>query len=295
MRVLIITGGTSSERRISFMSAREVKKALLKNGYKVKLFDLKKSLAELKKIVKNFDCIFPVIHGEQGEGGNLQKFLAKLTVPFVGGDYKGFKKAWYKISFKKYCDKNKILTSPWKMIKNKDDLKKFGFPSVLKTSNGGSSREVVILNSEDNLKKSEVNKLLNSKNPLFIERYLEGIEVTCGILNNKALPLIEIRLSKGAWFDYKNKYWGQTEELINAPSLDEKTKSKIQKIALNIHKDFKLGSYSRIDLIVADNKPYVLEVNTIPGLTSTSLFPKAAQAAGMDFPSLVKKLILPQS
>ena len=93
MKVLIITGGSSSERRISLMSAKEVKKGLEEFKHKVKLFDFKKGYQNLKKIVKDFDVIFPVIHGEEGEGGNLQRFLSNLGKPFVGGDPKGFKKA----------------------------------------------------------------------------------------------------------------------------------------------------------------------------------------------------------
>lgn len=141
MKVLIITGGTSSERRISFMSAKQVKKALGESGHKVKLFDFKKGYKELKKLSTDFDVIFPVIHGEEGEGGALQKFLSSLKVPFVGGDPKGFKQGWYKIPFKKFCEGNNIPTSPWKRINSKNQISIFGFPCVLKSSSGGSSKE----------------------------------------------------------------------------------------------------------------------------------------------------------
>jgi len=291
MKVLVITGGTSSERRISSMSAKEVKKGLEKAGHKVKLFDLKKGFKELKKIIKNFDIVFPVIHGEEGEGGSLQKFLSTLKVPFVGGDPKGFKIGWYKIPFKKFCQQNNIPTSKWEKIKTKDDIISFGFPSVLKSSAGGSSREVVILKSAQDLKGYLLKKLLKSNLPLFVERYLPGTEVTVGILNNQALPVVEIIPPKGGWFDYKNKYWGKTKEIPHAPSLNEKTRKLTQRLALKIHQILDLGPYSRIDFIVFNGKPYVLEVNTIPGLTASSLFPKAAQAVGLTFPQLLDKII----
>lgn len=290
-KILIITGGTSSERRISTMSSRGVKKALESLQYKVKLFDLKKGLTELKKVATKFDVIFSVLHGEEGEGGDLQKFLSTLGKPFVGGDWKGYKKGWYKISFKKFCEENKILTSPWKKAKNKNDIIKFGFPNVLKSTNGGSSREVVILKSIADLKNALTKKLLKSKSDLFVEKFLPGTEITVAVLGTEALPVLEIIAPNNGWFDYKNKYWGNTTEIPNAPSISDKLRRQAQKIALKIHQDLKLGQFSRTDMIVSDGKIYSLEVNTIPGLTSSSLFPKAAKAIGLDFPALLDKII----
>lgn len=295
VKVLIITGGTSSERKISFISARSVKQALEKNSHKVKIFDLKKGYQELKKLVADFDVIFPVIHGEEGEGGTLYKFLFKLGKPFVGGDYKGFKTGWYKIPFKKFCDKNNIPTAKWRQIKAKEQIIQFGFPCVLKSSSGGSSREVIILKSRYDLNKKTCQNLLKSGMELFVEVYLPGVEITVGILNNQALPVIEISPPKGEWFDYKNKYSGATREIPHAPSVSKSIQSQAQRTALFIHQTLKLGHYSRIDFIVSglyvhpkgvNIIPYVLEVNTIPGLTFESLFPKAAK-----FEQLVEKLI----
>lgn len=291
MRVLIITGGTSSERKISLISAESVKRGLEAKNHTAELFDLKKGKKQLKNLVRNFDVIFPVIHGEEGEGGQLQKFLSTLGKPFVGGNPKGFREGWFKIPFKEFCDKNNIPTSPWKKIQNQNDIIKFGFPCVLKSSNGGSSREVVILKTAKDLKNPLCKKLLNSEFSLFVEQFLPGVEITVGILNNQPLPVIEIVPPEGKWFDYKNKYSGETREIPHAPSLDEETKKLAQKIALEIHQTLHLGQYSRIDFIVMDKKPSVLEVNTIPGLTSQSLFPKAAQAIGMSFPKLMDQLI----
>lgn len=301
MKVLIISGGSSSERKISFISAKAVRDALLKNGHQVKIFDLLKGKSALEKLILSFDVIFPVLHGEEGEGGDLQKFLAKLGKPYVGGNPQGFKQGWYKILFKKFCQNHGIITSPWKIVKNIQDLEKFGFPSVLKASSGGSSKEVVILRSARDLKKKSVQDLLNSGLELFVEKFLPGIETTVGILSNQVLPVIEIVPPEGKWFDYKNKYTGKTQEIPHAPSLTEKQRKQVQKTALKIHQTLNLGSYSRIDFIISDLQchlggvssiPVVLEVNTIPGLTSESLFPKAAKAAGISFEELVEKLIL---
>lgn len=290
-KILVVTGGISSERKISLMSASQVKKGLEETGYNIKLFDLKKGYPALKKISKDFDVIFPVIHGEEGEGGLLQKFLSTLRKPFVGGYWKGYKKGWYKIPFKKFCDENKILTSPWKKVKNIKDIKSFGLPTVLKSSNGGSSREVVILKTEKDYQNPLFKKLLKSKDMLLIEKFLPGVEITVAILNDKALPVLEIVPPEGAWFDYKNKYWGKVREIPFAPSVPSSIQKKAQEIALKIHQTLNLGQFSRTDFIISDGKIYVLEVNTIPGLTATSLFPKAAQAAGISFPKLLDKII----
>ncbi len=291
MKILILTGGNSSERKISFMSAKNVAKALKENGHKVKVYDLKNGYGPIKKIAKDFDVIFPVLHGEEGEGGLLHKFISKINIRVVGtNNYIGLKKAWYKIPFKKFCDKNKILTSLWKPIKKPEDVIKFGFPCVVKTSSGGSSREVFILKSKKDLLKFK--KEIFKHKDLFVEQYLTGIEVTAAVLNNRALPILEIVPPQKGWFDYKNKYSGETKEIPNAPSLTGESKKEVQKIALKIHRFFDLGSYSRTDFIVdKKGKPYVLEINTIPGMTEGSLVPKEAKAAGLTFNQMVEELI----
>lgn len=291
MRVLIITGGYSSERKVSLTSAKEVKKALIKNNFEAKIYDLKNGYMPVKELAKDFDVLFPVLHGEEGEGGILHKFLSKIDKPVVGTrNYKGMQKGWYKIPFKRYCDKNHIKTPRWKIVKNKTDILKFGFPGVLKSSNGGSSREVVMLNSEKDLNKNPVKKLLTLKN-IFVEEKITGVEETVGILNGKAMPVIEIIPPIGKWFSYKYKYSGETKEIPNAPSIKPTTRKKLQEIALTIHKHFNLGTYSRIDFMVANEIPYAIELNTIPGLTAESLFPKGAKAAGMDFKTFIKTLV----
>lgn len=289
MKILVISGGTSSERKISLISGKAVKTGLEEAGYQVKIFDLKKDYTTLKNLAKYFDVIFPVIHGEEGEGGELHKFLAKLGKPYVGGNWKNFKKGWYKIPFKKFCQKNNLPTSSWKEVKTLEQVKRFGLPCVVKASAGGSSKEVIIVKTHRDLLK--LPKLLMREDKFLVERYLPGVELTVGILDNQALPVLEIVPPDGKWFDYKNKYSGVSQEIPNAPSLTNKERLALQGEAFKIHQMLNLGPYSRIDFIVSEGIPYVLEVNTIPGLTSESLFPKAAKAAGISFPNLVKMLV----
>lgn len=291
MKVLIISGGTTSERKISLISGKEVKKALESLGHKVTFYDLKKGIETVTKTVKNYDIIFPVIHGKEGEDGTLYSHLRKLKMPFVGSDCLGAEVAFNKILFKKYCDKKKIPTSPWMEIKSSKDIIKFGFPCVLKGAEGGSSREVLIMKSIHDLKKREVKKLLFTQ--VFVEKLLLGPEITVAVLDNKALPIVQIIPPDSGWFDYKNKYSGESREIVDPDSIDEEIKKTAQDIALSIHQDLKVGPYSRTDFIIVNQKPIILEINTPCGVgfTPESLFPKAARAVGLDFPSLCNKLI----
>lgn len=291
MKVLLITGGNSSERPVSLNSAKNVKKALTSNGHKVKVYDLKKGYETLKELAKGYDILFPVLHGEEGEGGRLHKFLSKLKKPIVGTrNYKGLTAIWYKIKFKKYCNNAGISTSTWRLIKTEKDILNFGFPCVVKTSSGGSSLEVFILKTKSELTKNK--KRIFSHHDLFAERYIKGTEITVGVLNNEALSVLEIISPNNGWFSYKNKYSSLTKEIPDAPSVDEKTKKLAKKIALSIHKNFNLGIYSRTDFIVSkDGTLYALEINTIPGLTSGSLIPKEAAVKGLSFNEFIETLI----
>jgi D-alanine-D-alanine ligase len=138
-----------------------------------------------------------------------------------------------------------------------------------------------------------VKEIFCLKDRFFVETYLQGIEVTAGVLLDKQLPVVEIVPPQDGWFDYKNKYSGESTELPFAPSLSESVQKSIQELALNIHKDLGLGSFSRTDIIVVNDVPYILEVNTPGGvgLTPESLFPKAAKAAGISFEQFVELVI----
>ncbi|MBI4097554.1 MAG: ATP-grasp domain-containing protein [Candidatus Levybacteria bacterium] len=291
MKVLLITGGDSSERAVSLKSASNVKSALEENGHEVLLYDLRQGYEGIKKTALQFDVLFPVLHGEEGEGGLLHEFLSKINKPIVGTrNYKGLREAWYKIPFKKYCDKNGIPTSSWKIVKTKKDILDFGFPCVLKASNGGSSREIAIIKSESDLENNDVKQILSSGAQLYAEKFVKGPEITVGVLNDKALPVLEI-IPAGSWFDYESKYSPQTKEVPFAPSVPENLQKQAQDIALKIHRSFNLGTYSRTDFMTTKENVYVLEINTIPGLTSESLMPKAAKAAGLSFNEFLEVLL----
>lgn len=299
MKVLIVAGGDTAEREISLLSTKSVKKALEDKGFLAEVYDFK-NLQSLLNISKNFALVFPLLHGKLGEDGKLYQSLVSQKIPYIGSDPKGAAIAFNKIKHKRYCKKRNIHTARWKKLpsyltieKLFGEIKEFGFPCVLKGSQGGSSREVVILLSKKNLNSREVKNILSLDDNFFIEEFIKGIEVTVGILGRKPLPVIEIVPPQNQWFNFKNKYSGQTKEIPFAPSISRKVQLLAQEIALNIHLDLNLGHYSRTDFIIRDNIPYLLETNTPAGvgMTSESLFPKAAQAAGITFPDLVEKLV----
>ena len=293
MRILIIAGGSSSERKISLISGRAVRDALRGRGHEVKIFDFKKGVAHLEKAVRAHDITFPVMHGREGEDGNLYSFFGRKKKPYVGSDPKGARIAFDKILFKKYCGKSGIPTATWRTIKSLHDIEQFGFPSVLKAASGGSSHEVALLHTAEDLRDLKVKKILKLRDSFFVEELLNGIEITIGVLHGKALPVVEITPPDGGWFDYENKYSGRSRETPFAPSVNGALQKKAQKISESIHRDLKLGNYSRTDVIVRDGKLHVLETNTPGGvgLTPESLFPKAGVAAGMSFGELLERVI----
>lgn len=292
MKVLLITGGNSSERTVSLNSASNAEKALIENGHTVFVYDLRLGYEPMVELSKNFDVLFPVLHGEEGEGGKLHKFLAKLNKPIVGTrNYKGLHDAWYKIPFKKYCDKNEIPTAPWKEVTSEKDVIDFGFPCVLKASNGGSSIEVVIIEDQNDLNNHEYKRLIQSTAPLFVEKYIKGIEVTLGNLNEHVLPIIEIVPTKHTWFSYDAKYDETTKEIPFAPSVGSEIQKKLTDTTIRILNELNLGSYLRVDYMVSGKDIFALDVNTIVGLTTGSLYPKQAKAAGISFNELIEILI----
>lgn len=291
MKILLTTGGDSSEREVSLSSANNVKAALEEKGHEVTLYDLRDGYDPIIDLSKQYDVLFPVLHGEEGEGEKLHEFLSKLNKPIVGTrNYKGLHDAWHKIPFKEFCEKYSIATAPWKLVETKQDVIDFGFPSVIKASNGGSSKEVLILNSENDLDE-EFDKLMNSGAPLFVERKITGIEATVGILNGKVLPIIEIVPPTGQWFSYDNKYASTTQEIVFAPSVPDEVQKILEEETLKIWKAFDLGSYFRTDYMVRENETFALDVNTIPGLTAASLMPKQAKAAGISFGDFLEELL----
>jgi len=316
IRLAVLMGGMSSERDISLISGREVVKNLNKKKYEVLVYDPAADLIKLAQDKDKIDLVFPVLHGRYGEDGTIQGFLELLGLPYVGSGILASALAMDKnISQKMY--QNAGILVPKTIVSAKSnwsrnthqllqDIKMhLGIPCVVKPNNQGSSIGITIVKKEKELKKA-LEKVFSLSSEVLIQEFIEGKEVTGPVLGNQnpiALPVIEIVPPKGRFFDRETKYNGSTREIVPARISKELTKV-VQDLAVKAHQVLGCRVFSRTDMIIKeagankrlkakDQQPeiYVLETNTIPGMTSESLFPKAAQAAGISFSELLDKLI----
>ncbi|MDP2704066.1 MAG: D-alanine--D-alanine ligase [bacterium] len=305
IRVCVLFGGKSGEHEVSLKSATSVIASLDRSKYEVLPVKISREgqslppefVALLSSSERPYDVVFPVLHGPYGEDGTLQGFLELAGVPFVGSDTLSSALAMDKLMAKKVFFADGIPTPPYWFFRAGDepDISSVFFPCVVKPMNSGSSVGISIVRKEDELQEA-LRKAFpeDRKGEVLVEKYIAGQEITVPVLGDRALPVILIRPKKdGAWFDYEVKYNSDlVDEIVPAP-LPEDVTARVQALALRAHQALKCRHISRTDMIIEEGTGgvYVLEVNTMPGMTSASLFPKAAKAAGISFPELLDRLI----
>lgn len=299
-KIALISGGISSEREVSLNSGNQVYEALDKDRYVITRYDPKTDISRLVADAPDIDAALIILHGPYGEDGTIQGLLDLLDVPYQGSGVLGSAVAMNKLISKRLYEKSGLLVPPYLSFTRSETpdqnecIRKIGLPLVIKPVSAGSSVGMSIVRSEDKL--SEAIALgFSQDTEIIAEAYIEGTELTAGILGNEdltALPLIEIIPGEEyEFFDYEAKYKaGATKEICPA-RVDEKITSKAQEDAKIAHKALGLLGYSRTDMILKDEKLYILETNTIPGMTGTSLFPQAADKAGIGFTQLLDRLI----
>lgn len=288
-KIGVLCGGTSSEREISLMSGRAVFAAIKKLGFKAVLIDVNKNVAEkLKK--EKVDVAFIILHGTPGEDGTIQGLLEVMGIPYTGCGVFSSSASIDKIISKKMFEYAKIPTAKWTIIEKLKPFEEIEFPVVVKPASQGSAIGISIVKNKKEFEKA-VKLAFSYEDRVLVEKYIKGVEVTAGVLNGKVLPVIEI-VPKGKFYDFKSKYTvGQSTHIIPA-RLPEKVLKKIQNIALKVYEEFRCNGTCRVDMIVdKNNKIYVLELNTLPGMTKTSLFPDAAKHIGMNFEDLVLEIL----
>ena len=296
-RIGVLMAGPSTEKKISLKSGQAVYAALKQAGYNVVPVIIKTDktrdnirLLKLKKI----DCAFIALHGRFGEDGGIQKILSLLKIPYTGSGIKASELAMDKIASRRIFQKHK-LKAPRSRILHKDsysgiDFRSLSFPLVVKPATQGSSIGLSIIDKPKDIFKG-VNRAFKFDRRIIIEEYIKGRELTVGILQDKALPVIEI-VPKHSFFDYQAKYSKGLTDYIVPAKLSPALTRRVKKAALTAHRLLGCLGCSRVDIILNEfDEPFVLEVNTIPGLTSTSLLPKAAKKLGIDFTSLCLELI----
>jgi D-alanine-D-alanine ligase len=292
MHYLVLGGGSSPEKDVSHRSATAVKEGLESLGHTVTYIDPSNlPLEELLATARQTDGVFPILHGFGGEDGTLQEYLSAEGIPYFGPDTTACANTYDKVVFKKILEENGIITPRWNTVSveslAEEPLTKT--PFVLKPIGGGSSIDTFIVRSIpfDSVPLLEA---LSRYDSMLIEELIEGSEITVGVLDGEALPVVEIIPPTDGEFDYENKYNGATAELCPPVNVSEATQAKAQTLALAVHAITQCRHLSRTDMLINDKgELFVIDTNTIPGLTSESLFPKAAKAAGYDWVALVER------
>lgn len=331
MRVVVLAGGYSPEREVSFSSGALITNALIENGHEVMLLDLylgnenkdfpavytkeavysyqvqvaEPDLDKLKKLSSNgeligpsvielcqqADVVFIALHGSMGENGQLQAVFDLYNINYTGSVYIGCLLSMDKDIAKKLMRQNNILTPPGiTAYKNVAcNLENVTFPCVVKPCSNGSSIGVSFAENEAELKVA-MDNAFKYEDKILIEQKIVGREFSAGILDNQALPIIEI-IPKEGFYDYKNKYQKGASDEICPAAIEPELSAKIQSEALKIHHTLNLGFYSRMDFILDESDNcYWLEANSLPGMTQTSLLPQEAAAAGIDYNMLCEKI-----
>mgnify|MGYP001565551078 CR=1 FL=1 len=326
MKITVLTGGTSSERDVALASGLQVVRALRARRHTVSLVDLAagfvppehedallpggvgreppplERLRELERgmlgsglgelpVVRSADVLFLALHGGRGEDGTVQAILDVIGVPYTGSGHLASALAMDKDLAKRVLRDHGIPTPIWAMAPTTTEHVKHvvGYPCIVKPSKQGSSVGMSLVRRGRELARA-VALAAQFDDEVMVEQYISGREYTVGVLGDEPLPVVEIR-SKHELFDYECKYTpGMAEEIAPAP-IDAALAAKLQDAAQRAHRALKLGGYSRSDFRTDDDGAiFFLEANTLPGLTANSLIPKAARAAGMEFPVLCETI-----
>ena len=291
-KIAVLMGGPGSERDVSLATGRGVSKALRSLGAEVVEVDVHDENFALPKDV---DLAFITIHGTFGEDGQLQEILEERGVPYTGDGVEASRAAFDKILSKEKFREYDVVTPEWEVIEA-GQRPTISVPLVVKPARQGSTVGVVIVKDASELD-SAMAEAAKYDRKLLIEKFVSGRELTIGILGDQALPILEI-IPKGGFYDFNNKYpflnpqAGGAAEHVCPAKIDPNKTKQIQKQALHAFRALGLVVYGRVDVLLPDSgNPFVLEVNTIPGMTEASLLPEAAAAAGINYVDLCARII----
>lgn len=295
-KIAVLCGGLSNEREVSLRSGKNVFKALIELGYKdVTLIDVDRNISSVLSDA-NIEYAINMLHGRFGEDGCIQGVLEFLGIKYSGCKVKSSAVCMDKITTKRVL---KSLDIP--LVKDvnvnrenyKEEIKKLNFPVIIKPANEGSSIGMTKVNSIDELD-SAMETALKCDSEILIEEYLIGQSATVGVLERIkddkreifATPILEFR-TKTEWYDYQAKYTKGLTEFILPASFDADLTKKIQELAIKAHKGCSCRGVSRVDFLVVNNIPYILEINTNPGMTDTSDLPAQSAEMGISYNELV--------
>jgi D-alanine-D-alanine ligase len=293
MKITVLYGGPSAEREISLVSGKSVIEGLKSMGHDVFASDI--SPGDLSGLDHPADVIFPVLHGEFGESGELQEIMEKRNLAFVGSGSKASSIGIDKAETKKVWEATGLPTPAWRYHWAEDSenfpaIAKVGVPCVVKAVGSGSSIDVYICKTEEEAK-AACTKVADKHGVALIEKFIEGPELTVGLLEEKPLAPIRI-VPKREFFDYEAKYKANDTEHRFDTGLPAKVVKQCQDLAKKANAAVGARDLARVDIMLdKENNPYLLEINTLPGFTPKSLLPEAAAHAGIAFGPLVDRLV----
>jgi len=298
-RIGVLMGGISSERDISLKSGRAIVDALIRQGQKAIPLDITDgNQVGIDALIRdaNIDIAFIALHGRLGEDGGIQGMLEEAHVPYTGSGVEASRLAFDKVVAQDLFKKNGIPTPAYVALSRVDrsdvdaQAARVGsFPMIAKPSCEGSSIGIGIVTDKDGLMPA-LEEAWKYSDAVLLEKYIEGKELTVGIVGQETLPIVEIR-PKAKFFDFEAKYTAGKTDYVVPAQIPEKVACDLQKTALDAHKLLGCVDFSRVDFMLdSEENYYILELNTIPGFTSTSLLPKAAEQQGMGFDQLCLKI-----
>jgi D-alanine-D-alanine ligase len=298
--IALLCGGISSEREVSLKSGQQVFQALDKAKYEVRRYDPQTDLPRLVAEAKQIDAALIILHGPYGEDGTVQGLLELLDIPYQGAGVLGSALAMNKLAAKQMYERAGIPVPPYVAVRRGETVnaegfaERLGLPLVVKPVVGGSSIGMSIVRSVDQVAEA-LAKAFAQDGTVLVEGYIKGVEITASVLGNDrldALPLIEIVPDASHdFFDYVAKYTAGASQEICPARISPVLTEKAQSYARMAHEALFCKGYSRTDMLLRGDDIFVLETNTIPGMTPTSLLPQAAQAAGISFAQLLDRLI----
>ncbi len=289
-------GGLSREREISLKTGKTIVKALLDKGYNAHPIDVGNDIAEIL-LREKIECAFLALHGRFGEDGTVQGMLELMRIPYTGSGVLASALALHKVMSKKIFLSERIPTPSYEVLQRgeieKEPLRTLalGLPLVIKPAREGSTIGVSIVRKKEEVV-AALKEAAKYDEEILVEEFIKGKEITVGILGDLPLPIIEI-VPKSGFYDYHSKYTkGETQYIIPA-RIPRERYLYAQEIGLKTYKSLGCSGFARVDLMAdEEGNPFVIDVNTMPGMTETSLLPKAASYAGIDFEELAERILL---
>lgn len=289
-KVAVIFGGSSSERDVSIHTGLAVVEAV-KDKYFVESINISDDYSNLNEKLLDVDIVFLALHGGFGENGTIQKYFEKHNIIYTGSNSKSSSIAMDKNQTKLIAKKNSIPVLDWFVTNEKDKINtdKLNFPLIIKPNDGGSTIGLYYCKNKVDFNLNIEKAFEHSKN-VMVEQYVEAREVSVPILDGQVLPIIEI-FPSGFLYDYDSKYKDKGSSYQVPAIINDNISRKLAEDSIKLFNKIGCRHYARIDYLLDGEKHYLLEINTLPGLTSTSLLPKSASKIGLDYSTLVDKII----